>query len=83
MEVDPLLQRFFIQGFIGGFTVDGELQLVGGQDEREGRVEMFYKGEWGTVCGDLWKDSQTVIVCKQLNFYEEGQSKPLYIVEYI
>ena len=53
----------------------GDLRLVGGRDKREGRVEIYYNGEWGTICGDLWEDPQTKVVCRQLNFYEEGQSK--------
>ena len=53
----------------------GDLRLVGGRDKRDGRVEIYYNGEWGTICGDLWEDPQTKVVCRQLNFYEEGQSK--------
>ena len=53
----------------------GAIRLVGGRDEREGRVEIFYEGEWGTVCGDLWGEEETMVVCKQLHFYRETQSK--------
>ena len=51
------------------------MRLMGGRNEREGRVEIFLDGEWGTICGDLWKDTQTIVVCRQLNFFEEDQSK--------
>ena len=57
------------------YAEPGALRLVGGRDDREGRVEMFYNRAWGTVCGDLWGDTQTKVVCRQLHFFQEGQSK--------
>lgn len=50
---------------------------MGGKDEREGSVEVYWEGVWGTVCGDHWGDIETKVVCNQLGFYHEGQSKLL------
>ena len=51
--------------------VDGTLTDPGNAgDPSEGRLEIFYNGEWCTICDDYWgrTDENQDVVCRQLGF---------------
>ncbi|XP_013404386.1 scavenger receptor class A member 5-like [Lingula anatina] len=44
------------------------VRLVGGYSNREGRVEVYYNGRWGTVCDDGFGDIAARVICRMLGF---------------
>ncbi|PIK36546.1 hypothetical protein BSL78_26621 [Apostichopus japonicus] len=47
---------------------DVTTRLVGGRNHLEGRLEVFHRNEWGTVCHDHWRPSASQIACKEMGF---------------
>uniref|UniRef100_A0A8C5X5R7 SRCR domain-containing protein n=1 Tax=Malurus cyaneus samueli TaxID=2593467 RepID=A0A8C5X5R7_9PASS len=70
---------------------NGALRLASGKGSHEGRLEVYHKGQWGTVCDDGWTELNTQVVCRQLGFnaamekesYSEGSSGPIWLDDVI
>ncbi|ERE87009.1 neurotrypsin [Cricetulus griseus] len=67
---------------------DGVIRLAGGKSSHEGRLEVYYKGKWGTVCDDGWSEMNTYVACRLLGFkygkqssvsHFEGSNGPIWL----
>ena len=74
--INPLVPDFSCE--------DGEVRLVGGSMENEGRVEICFNNQFGTICDDAWDRRDAAVICNQLGFSRDSECfDKLYIYVYI
>ena len=61
---------------------EGDIRLVGGAYNWEGRVEIYWMEEWGAISDSTWTAGDANVVCRQLQHSSEN-SKFHYTSPYI
>ncbi|XP_063406060.1 deleted in malignant brain tumors 1 protein-like [Mytilus trossulus] len=60
---------------------EGSLRIVAGYAKHQGRLEIKYRGEWGTVCGHHFGNVDAEVACKQLG-YCSGIMQPANLIRH-
>ena len=58
---------------------DGDVRLVGGSYQWEGRVEVFFNRSWGTITDSDWTSEDAQAVCRTLGYFRPGET---YLSDY-
>ena len=48
----------------------GDIRLVGGTLEREGRLELCFGGQWSTVTDDGFSTYDAMVACRMLGYLD-------------
>ena len=62
------IESIHCQGNGDGTTAEGDIRLAGGKKAGLGRLEIYLKGQWGTVCNDYFDMDDAMVVCRQLKY---------------
>jgi len=63
------------QGFGARYRAIAEGSVrISGSTPSTGRVEIFYNGQWGTICDHGWDINDANVFCKQLGFSQASQA---------
>ena len=70
MQTQSVVESFLS---LSAVFAQGHLRLVDRSGNSDltvsaGRLEMYYAGEWGTVCSDFFGSSDARVACHQLGF---------------
>lgn len=57
--------------YFSDVCTNGQIRLLGGVNPRQGRVEICYYNQWGTVCDDGFGAPEASVICQQLGFSDQ------------
>ena len=61
--------NYYLNLFTAMVCVTGDVRLVGGTNPLEGRLEVCYYNQWGTIChSDMAQMQVAQVACRQLGF---------------
>ena len=72
-QINHLLYIVHISSADAVGCANGAVQLVGGYNQYEGRVEVCWNNQWGTVTDDGWSTYDARTVCRQLGYSTSGE----------
>ena len=79
MFISYLLWQMYISLNPGMSRREGDIRLVGGSHNREGRVEIFLSETWGTISDDGVQTAAAQVACRQLGFEVHGQCAHIHM----
>ena len=56
----------YLSSIAEGSYREGDIRLVEGPTDWEGRMDIFWNGTWGTIIDSQWTVSDARVVCRQL-----------------
>lgn len=51
-----------------GTCTDGQIRIVNGTIQQEGRAEVCFNGVWGSICQGSWNGIDAYVFCKELGY---------------
>lgn len=57
------------------------MRLAGGNLDHEGRVEICFNHQFGTICDDHWDRLDAGVICNQLGYSRDGKCYMLLIAD--
>lgn len=72
VNVTCILKKLSICLLLIVLCQNGDLRLVDGTNQFEGRLELCYNETWGTICDGLWNEQDANVACRQLGYQPTG-----------
>ena len=52
--------------------VQSSVRIIGGPNNRTGRIEICFNNRWNTICDGGWGNVDAGVACRQVGFQQQG-----------